>query len=185
MRTYNFIFCILLTAASLTSAQDKGNHEKRHNHQEQQKSQYKSEINNEIKALSSAEIEQLLNGEGMGLAKAAELNRYPGPKHVLDLSSELHLTEEQQEQTKDIIEAMKTEAVRLGKSIIEKENELELMFRENEINERLLFDLAAEIGLLKGELRFVHLNAHIKEKNVLTMEQIELYNDLRGYKKSY
>jgi hypothetical protein len=31
----------------------------------------------------------------------------------------------------------------------------------------------------------VHLNAHIKEKNVLTMEQIELYNDLRGYKKSY
>jgi hypothetical protein len=31
----------------------------------------------------------------MGMAKAAELNGYPGPRHVLDLSPELHLTDAQ------------------------------------------------------------------------------------------
>ena len=37
-----------------------------------------------IKALSSKEVQGLLQGKGMGMAKAAELNQYPGPRHVLD-----------------------------------------------------------------------------------------------------
>ena len=32
----------------------------------------------------------------MGLALAAELNGYPGPRHVLDLADQLGLTPEQQ-----------------------------------------------------------------------------------------
>ena len=36
----------------------------------------------DIKALSSEEVEQYLSGAGMGYAKAAELNRHPGPIHV-------------------------------------------------------------------------------------------------------
>src|SRR5690348_13327169 len=35
-----------------------------------------------IKALSEADVAALRGGEGMGLAKAAELNGYPGPRHV-------------------------------------------------------------------------------------------------------
>lgn len=35
-----------------------------------------------IKALSDAEIAALRKGEGMGMAKAAELNGYPGPVHA-------------------------------------------------------------------------------------------------------
>jgi hypothetical protein len=38
-----------------------------------------------IKALSEEEIAALLKGEGLGMAKAAELNGYPGPLHVLTL----------------------------------------------------------------------------------------------------
>ena len=37
-----------------------------------------------IKALSDDDIAALRKGEGMGMARAAELNGYPGPKHVLD-----------------------------------------------------------------------------------------------------
>jgi hypothetical protein len=37
----------------------------------------------EIKALSESEIADLLAGKGMGWCQAAELNGYPGPKHVL------------------------------------------------------------------------------------------------------
>ena len=37
-----------------------------------------------IKALSAEEIEQYLSGSGMGFAKPAELNGYPGPMHVIE-----------------------------------------------------------------------------------------------------
>ena len=49
----------------------------------------------EIPTLNDDEIAQLRNGEGMGLARAADLNRYPGPKHVLELDDQLGLDEAQ------------------------------------------------------------------------------------------
>ena len=45
-----------------------------------------------IKALSAQQIEDLKAGRGMGLALAAELNGYPGPSHVLELSERLALS---------------------------------------------------------------------------------------------
>jgi hypothetical protein len=50
-----------------------------------------------IKALSDDDIASLLKGEGMGMAKAAELNGYPGPIHVLALAPQLKLTEPQRQ----------------------------------------------------------------------------------------
>ena len=46
-------------------------------------SPYTGEEQRAIKALSEEEIGDLLEARGMGLAKAAELNSYPGPLHVL------------------------------------------------------------------------------------------------------
>jgi hypothetical protein len=62
-------------------------------------SPYAGEEARAIKALSDQEIEAYLSGQGMGYAKAAELNSYPGPKHVLELARELGLTPAQEEQT--------------------------------------------------------------------------------------
>ncbi len=45
-----------------------------------------------IKALSPEDIAGLRAGDGMAMAKAAELNRYPGPRHVLDLAGPLALS---------------------------------------------------------------------------------------------
>jgi len=42
----------------------------------------------EIKALSPEEVEELLAGEGLGYALAAELNRYPGPREIARLEGE-------------------------------------------------------------------------------------------------
>ena len=39
-----------------------------------------------IKALSEQQVADLKAGRGMGLALSAELNGYPGPAHVLELS---------------------------------------------------------------------------------------------------
>jgi len=136
----------------------------------------------EIKAISPAEINGYLNGEGMGLAKAAELNHYPGPKHVLDLSSELNLSGEQRLKTEGIYTAMHERAVHLGRQIIEKEKELDALFSTGSINNKNLEGLVREIAILQGELRVVHLQAHLQMKQILTREQIEKYDDLRGYK---
>src|SRR3954447_9774092 len=42
-----------------------------------------------IKALSDQQLADLKAGRGMGLALAAELNGYPGPSHLLELSEKL------------------------------------------------------------------------------------------------
>ena len=55
-------------------------------------SPYAGQETRAIKALSPEDLEELRTGAGMGLAKAAELNGYPGPLHVLALAKELQLT---------------------------------------------------------------------------------------------
>lgn len=46
----------------------------------------------QIKSLSDQQIADLKAGRGMGLALAAELNGYPGPSHLLELSEQLGLS---------------------------------------------------------------------------------------------
>jgi hypothetical protein len=41
---------------------------------------YAGQQTRSIKAVSEEDIASLLNGKGMGMAKPAELNGYPGPK---------------------------------------------------------------------------------------------------------
>jgi Spy/CpxP family protein refolding chaperone len=134
-----------------------------------------------VKALSPEEIEQYLSGHGMGLAKAAELNHYPGPRHVLELSEDLGLTDMQRERTQEVYDTMRREAVRLGRIIIEREAALEACFAEETIDEADLRDMVLEVEGLKGTLRFTHLRAHLVVKDILTPEQIARYDALRGY----
>ena len=147
----------------------------------QTQSHHSSETGNEIKTLTSEQIKNYLNGEGMGLAKTAELNHFPGPKHVLDLSKELKLSQAQIDSTEKIFGMMKEKAVYLGKIIIEKEKQLEQLFGSGKADEVSVKNLVTEIAEYQGELRFTHLNAHIQQKNVLTSEQILTYESMRGY----
>lgn len=146
-----------------------------------QNSHHSTEVKNEIKALSKELVNGYLTGEGMSLAKAAELNHYPGPKHVLEFSEELKLTEEQISKTKDLIQTMKMDAVLLGNQIVEREKELDSLFANGIAEEKIVHSLLLEISKLNGELRFVHINAHIGQKEILSGEQIILYDKLRGY----
>ena len=84
-------------------------------------SPYAGSEKREIKALSSDEMASYLQGKGMGLAKAAELNHYPGPSHVLTLATELALTPDQKARTKTLFESMESEAILLGKQLIVQE----------------------------------------------------------------
>ena len=54
-----------------------------------------------------------------GLAKAGELNSYPGPLHVLQLADQLGLSETQRRSTDALYAKMREEAVSIGRQIIE------------------------------------------------------------------
>ncbi|MEX2198104.1 MAG: periplasmic heavy metal sensor [Burkholderiales bacterium] len=142
---------------------------------------YAGEQHRDIKALSPRDVQDLLAGRGMGLAKSAELNGYPGPAHVLELSDRLGLTAEQSARTKSVFEAMETRARALGKALVEREAELERLFASRRITSAALEASLAEISKLQGELRRVHLEAHLAQTDILTPEQIAAYAELRGY----
>ena len=134
-----------------------------------------------IKALSQEQIEQLRAGEGMGTAMPAELNHYPGPRHLLDFADKIKLTGQQKQILKASYEDMHKHAVELGEKIIAKETELDELFASKAITRESLTSLVNEIASLQGELRITHLQAHLGTKNLLSPEQVKKYDALRGY----
>jgi Spy/CpxP family protein refolding chaperone len=149
-----------------------------------QHSSYVGQEHREIKSLSDAEIADLLAGRGMGLAKAAELNGYPGPKHVLELAPQLNLTSDQLAATKKLHHSMQTKASELGRRIAEQEQVLDTMFADKTISHESLSSALETIGELQTRLRRTHLETHLTQAEILTAEQSEHYSKLRGYSKT-
>jgi Spy/CpxP family protein refolding chaperone len=146
-----------------------------------QHSPYAGQQTRDIKALSPEEIADLNAGRGMGLALAAELNGYPGPRHVLDLAQELQLTTEQQRQTSDLFEAMRQETSALGAQVIEAERTLDRLFAEKQATPPSIAAATHAAAAAQGKLRAAHLRYHLAMTEVLTAEQVATYNHLRGY----
>ncbi|MBV8492962.1 MAG: periplasmic heavy metal sensor [Alphaproteobacteria bacterium] len=145
------------------------------------RSAYVGQQSRDIKALSDEDIAALRNADGMGLAKAAELNGYPGPRHVLALARELRLNENQKEQVSAIGDRMSAAARPLGAELIERERDLDRLFARNEVSPERLAAATAAIGEVQGRLRAAHLAAHLETRAVLTPGQIVRYQELRGY----
>jgi Spy/CpxP family protein refolding chaperone len=146
-----------------------------------QPSAYVGQQQREIKALSPQELQDYLDGKGMGFAKAAELNHFPGPLHVLQSADQLQLTQRQKAQTEQLYDAMQETKI-LGKILVDKEQELNQLFASANIDTAGLRLLVAEIGRVQAEIRKTHLQAHLEQKRILTPDQIAAYDKLRGYK---
>lgn len=144
-------------------------------------SPYQGEQLREIKTLSEAEIDDLLNGRGMGFAKAAELNHYPGPTHVLEIANDLNLTDEQISETTTIFNRMKVEAVRLGNELVAGEKTLNKLFEDSTVTYENLDVQLSAIERTRAQLRGAHLKAHLAQRLVLTPHQLHQYDRLRGY----
>lgn len=144
-------------------------------------SQYKGQERREIKSLSDLDIAELKAGSGWGLAKAAELNGVPGPKHLLEMKDAIKLTPEQVMQIEEVYTLMNQQAVALGLKLIELERELNSQFANRTVDEAMLKDLLEKIAQTYRDLRYVHLSAHLKTPLILSPEQIKQYNTLRGY----
>lgn len=77
--------------------------------------------------------------------------------------------------------AMKTKATVLGTEIVKRESALDRQFASGAVTPESLGTLLSEIAALKGELRYVHLLAHLEQRPLLSKHQIRLYDGLRGY----
>jgi Spy/CpxP family protein refolding chaperone len=135
----------------------------------------------DLKALSPQEIDDLRAGRGMSLALAAELNGYPGPRHLLDLGDDLALNQAQRQAIGQLFAQMQGEAQRLGADILRQEAALDAAFGRGDLGEAELQRHLADLAALRGELRFVHLRAHLAAKTLLSAAQVAHYNELRGY----
>ncbi len=171
MRALSFLLGLSLVAAPAVLAQ------------EHQHSPYAGDEQSEIPSLSPTELADLRAGAGMGLARAAELNHYPGPKHVLELADSLDLSPAQRQEVEAIRQVMQARAVELGSQIIEAERTLSQRFRHGHIDSAAVREATADIAHLQGELRYVHLAAHLATRALLDPAQIEAYDRLRGYGK--
>jgi len=134
-----------------------------------------------IKTLSDHEIADYLQGYGMGLSKVAELNHYPGPRHVLDQADDLGLSSAQLAKAREIWQAMDVKARALGETIVAKEAALETSYSSGAATPADTRAVLDELARLQADLRYTHLSAHLAMRSVLSADQISRYDVLRGY----
>src|SRR5262245_10813891 len=170
MRLVTFLALMLLVVTS-SPAQDRLTSPYRHQEQ------------TGLRGLNEQEVAELRAGTGMGLARAAELNSYPGPRHVLDAveARELQASAEQVAQVQRIFDTMKRDAQNVGAQILGEEARLETAFRSATITDPELRAHVVQIAALQGELRTIHLRAHLATRALLSDVQVARYNELRGY----
>ena len=135
----------------------------------------------EIKALSAEETRQYLAGAGMGYAKPAELNGYPGPMHVLENADGLALTPEQRKQTTALMQAHKEDAKAIGAKLVAAERELDALFRSKTAERAALEKAVSAAAQMQASYHLSHLETHLRMRDLLTPEQIAQYDVLRGY----
>ncbi len=134
-----------------------------------------------LKGLSGEEVSQYLSGAGMGYAKAAELNHFPGPMQVLELGERLGLSQQRRAATKQLMDAHKAEARAIGAKLVEAERALEQLFSKGTVDQTTLAEAVRKASTRQGEYRLSHLETHRRMRALLTAEQVKRYDELRGY----
>ncbi len=168
--TWSVGACLLAMVAMPALAQ--------HSHDKQSHSYSRG---SEVPSLTDEEVRTLRQGDGMGLARAAELNHFPGPRHLLDLAPELGLSDDQTMRIRAIYDRMKSQAVSKGEDIIKAESHLADLFASGEPSVGEMTRVAGHLGTIRGQLQAIHLRAHIEAARELSAGQIREYDRLRGY----
>jgi Spy/CpxP family protein refolding chaperone len=122
-----------------------------------------------------------MHGAGLGYALAAEINGYPGPMHVLELSNQLELTQEQRQRTQTVFDRMRKAAIEAGEALIAAEAHLDRMFAMRHASPDRIAAQTQVAAAQEARLRAIHLSAHLEMMDILSPGQIESYSRIRGY----
>ncbi|HTP79983.1 MAG TPA: hypothetical protein VMM57_06220 [Bacteroidota bacterium] len=123
----------------------------------------------------------LLAGDGMGMALEAESHGYPSPKHCLELKDDLALSKDQVTKIQGIVENVLIGAKLKGEEIVGAEEGVDRGLTSGTVSEKSLRTQLEAVGRLRGELRFIHLQAHIRVKAILSANQLARYNEIRSH----
>ena len=136
-----------------------------------------------IVGLTADEVAELRAGQGMGQSRVADAQGYPGPRHVLDAAGAgaLVLSSAQAARVREIYQTMASKAQRLGGLVLDAEEDLAHAFRDGGVDTTNIQARVERIAVLRGELRAVHLRAHLETRALLDATQIARYMTLRGY----
>ncbi|MBI5464331.1 MAG: hypothetical protein HY966_05190 [Ignavibacteriales bacterium] len=122
----------------------------------------------------------LLNGEGMGQAEYAERNGFPGPKHALKWKDELGISNDQMQKIEALANGVEVSSKFRGEDIVKAEIDLNAMFEAGTATEKNVRVKVQDIARLRGELQFIHLQAHLKMKQILSANQMTRYKELQA-----
>ncbi|MFC5302313.1 Spy/CpxP family protein refolding chaperone [Azospira restricta] len=142
---------------------------------------YAGQQQREIKALAADEQRAFLAGAGAGFARAAELNHFPGPMHVVELADALALTPAQRQASERLLHEHKAEARERGARVVAAERELDRLFAAGTVDAAALAAAVAQAGEALAAYRLAHLDAHRRQRALLTAEQVAAYDRRRGY----
>ncbi|MGD0037025.1 MAG: hypothetical protein ABSC53_07010 [Bacteroidota bacterium] len=124
--------------------------------------------------------DQLLNGDATGQTLVAEKNGFPAPQKVISFKDQLGLTKDQLKKINEILTNLPISATVKGQEIVEAEEELNKLFESGTLNEKTLRDKLERIGKMRADLRFVHLQIYLKEKQILSVNQWERLKELQA-----
>ena len=97
------------------------------------------------------------------------------------MAERLKITSSQEQAIRQSYDRMHQQAVALGRKLIDLEQHLDRGFASSTMNAATLKRVTSEIATVRGTLRAVHLEAHLETRAILSQEQIEAYDRLRGY----
>lgn len=144
-------------------------------------SPYAGQEARQIKALSATEIAAFIDGKGQGFAKPAELNGFPGPMHVLELSDQLALTSQQRTESASLLATHKAQVRELGLNFIAAEAAIEKLFSSKLVTAETLRVAIDDSAKIHSQIRAAHLETHLQQTALLSNEQNAMYQRLRGY----
>ena len=142
---------------------------------------YAGQHDRAISSFSDEDVAGFREGRGMGLARPAEFNGYPGPMHVLELAAELDLTPEQRQAVEAIFARMKKSAQAAGSKYLEAEAAVDAAFRSGNASAEQIQALVTQADGARAEVRLAHLAAHLETAPLLSADQRRRYAELRGY----
>lgn len=114
------------------------------------------------------------------MVKVAEVNNYPDPSKVIEISKPLKLTPAQLNKLTTIKSSLEFKAKEMDKFINQQEKKLNDLFASGKAEEGSIIYYTNKLGLYEGELRNAYLQAHLKTRYVLTPVQLKKYNELEG-----
>lgn len=129
----------------------------------------------DLAALTPEQVRAIDAGEPFGDDAVAIKAGLPSPSWALEHAEEIGLAPDQVRDITALHDEMVEEAVKIGPRLLELEAELEKQFRTGRVRPGGMKKLVSEIATIEGDLRAIHLEAHLGMRALLTRDQLDAF----------